>query len=236
MARPLDETDWRTRTTAPLRLVHYARTRTTARAKRLLAVAACRLVAAHLRREDVRRDLDRAERDAAGDPPTGPDPDALSPATTAVLRTHRQFGDDVSPPVAAARAVAAACAANVNAGLLSAVQWVLTAGRDDPTLPAALCDLVREIVGNPFRPWRVRPPWLTTGGRITPDGTAVAVPETALALARLADSRPDSGLLPVLADELEGAGWADADLLAHLRRGPNHVRGCWALDVVLGRG
>jgi hypothetical protein len=230
VARPLDETDWRTRATAPLVLVRYARTRTTARAKRLLAVAACRLVAQHLRRDDVRRDLDRAERDV------DPSPDALSAATTAILRTHRQYGDDVSRSVAAARAVASACAANVTAGLLSTFEWVLLAGRDDPALPAALCDLVREVVGNPFRPWRVQPPWLAPGGRLTPDGTTVAVPESALALARLAEERGDFGLLPVLADELEAAGWADADLLAHLRHGPNHVRGCWALDVVLGRG
>jgi hypothetical protein len=215
-------------------LVRYARTRTTARAKRLLAVAACRLVQKHLRREDVRRDLDRAERDATGDAPS--DPDALSPATAAVLRTHRQYGDDVPPPVAAARAVAAVCAANVTAGLLSSFEWVLRAGRDDPALPAALCELVREIVGNPFRPWRVLPPWLSPGGRVAPDGATVAVPESALALARLADERGDFALLPVLADELEAAGWADTDLLAHLRHEPNHVRGCWALDVVLGRG
>jgi hypothetical protein len=41
--------------------------------------------------------------------------------------------------------------------------------------------------------------------------------------------------LAVLADALEEAGCADAGLLGHLRsRGP-HVRGCWALDLILGR-
>jgi hypothetical protein len=43
----------------------------------------------------------------------------------------------------------------------------------------------------------------------------------------------DFAALPVLADALEDAGCADAALLGHLRgRGP-HVRGCWAVDLLL---
>jgi hypothetical protein len=45
----------------------------------------------------------------------------------------------------------------------------------------------------------------------------------------------DFSRLPELADALEDAGCADADLLAHCRgRGP-HVRGCWAVDLVFGK-
>jgi len=44
------------------------------------------------------------------------------------------------------------------------------------------------------------------------------------------------GLLPILADALEEAGCADTDVLAHLRWPGPHVRGCWALDLVLGKG
>jgi hypothetical protein len=42
--------------------------------------------------------------------------------------------------------------------------------------------------------------------------------------------------LPILADALEDAGCDDGDLLAHLRGDGPHVRGCWALDLVLERG
>jgi hypothetical protein len=42
-------------------------------------------------------------------------------------------------------------------------------------------------------------------------------------------------LLPVLADALEGAGCTDADLLGHLCGPGPHVRGCWALDLLLGK-
>ena len=40
--------------------------------------------------------------------------------------------------------------------------------------------------------------------------------------------------VPYLADALEDAG-ADATLLAHLRQPGKHVRGCWALDLILGK-
>jgi len=40
----------------------------------------------------------------------------------------------------------------------------------------------------------------------------------------------------VLADALEDAGCADADLLEHLRSPGPDVRGCWALDLVPGKG
>ncbi len=44
------------------------------------------------------------------------------------------------------------------------------------------------------------------------------------------------GLMPDLADAMEEAGCTDADLLTHLRSPDLHVRGCWALDLVLDRG
>jgi hypothetical protein len=39
----------------------------------------------------------------------------------------------------------------------------------------------------------------------------------------------------VLADALEGAGCDNPDLLGHLRGPGPHVRGCWALDLLLGK-
>jgi hypothetical protein len=41
-------------------------------------------------------------------------------------------------------------------------------------------------------------------------------------------------LLPFLADALEDVGCSSEDILNHCR-GPGHVRGCWALDLVLGK-
>jgi hypothetical protein len=41
--------------------------------------------------------------------------------------------------------------------------------------------------------------------------------------------------LPILADALEDAGCFEERVLSHLRSPGPHVRGCWALDLVLGK-
>ena len=49
----------------------------------------------------------------------------------------------------------------------------------------------------------------------------------------------DAGLafhdLPILADALEDAGCTDGAILSHCRSGLEHVRGCWVIDLLLGR-
>src|SRR5262249_15607788 len=67
-------------------------------------------------------------------------------------------------------------------------------------------------------------------------------------LAKHVYDNDDWEVLPRLADALEDAGCRDRMLLEHLRRdysdpsgGGNkgrssHVRGCWALDLILGKG
>ena len=84
----------------------------------------------------------------------------------------------------------------------------------------AHADLFRDIIGNPFRPVAFDPAWRT---------------ETAVGLAeRMYDSR-DFSTMPVLADALEDAGCDHPDMLAHCRGGGPHVRGCWVIDLVLGK-
>jgi hypothetical protein len=41
--------------------------------------------------------------------------------------------------------------------------------------------------------------------------------------------------LPIMADALEDAGCTNADLLAHCRGPGPHVRGCWVVDLMLGK-
>jgi hypothetical protein len=45
----------------------------------------------------------------------------------------------------------------------------------------------------------------------------------------------DFGDLAVLADALEEAGCQDQDVLSHFRSGGEHARGCWVVDLLLGR-
>jgi hypothetical protein len=81
------------------------------------------------------------------------------------------------------------------------------------------CALVREVFGNPFRPVSLDPAWLTFDVR---------------ALAREIYDAGTFDQVPVLGDALEDAGCTEAALLDHCRQG-GHVRGCWVVDLVLGR-
>ncbi|HET6576000.1 MAG TPA: hypothetical protein VFG68_20535 [Fimbriiglobus sp.] len=97
-----------------------------------------------------------------------------------------------------------------------------------------ICDLFREVIGNPFRPWKAVPDFLG-GGVIQPDGKTVRLTDTARRLAEGIRADQAFDRLPILADALEEAGVTDAEMLTHCRRDGGHVRGCWALDVVLGK-
>jgi hypothetical protein len=41
--------------------------------------------------------------------------------------------------------------------------------------------------------------------------------------------------MPHLADALEASGCADARLLEHCRSAREHARGCWVVDLLLGK-
>jgi hypothetical protein len=87
----------------------------------------------------------------------------------------------------------------------------------------AQAELLREIVGTPFRPVTIDPNWLSIAGGVA--GT----------LATLIDEQQSFEELPFLADALMDAGCGDEALLAHLREPGVHRRGCWALDALLGK-
>jgi hypothetical protein len=84
--------------------------------------------------------------------------------------------------------------------------------------------LVRDIVGNPFRRPTISPDWLAWNG-----GTVGNIAW------EIYDDRAFDHL-PVLADALEDAGCADAELLCHCREPGDHVRGCWVIDLLLNQG
>jgi hypothetical protein len=92
---------------------------------------------------------------------------------------------------------------------------------------AAQADLLRCILGNPFRPVTVSPAWRTP--------QVIALAQAAYDQRELPAGTLDVARLAVLADALEEAGCDQADLLAHLRGPGPHVRGCWAVDLLLGK-
>jgi hypothetical protein len=86
---------------------------------------------------------------------------------------------------------------------------------------AALVALIRDIFGNPFRSIPFDPTWRT---------------DTAIALARHMYDTRDFSAMPILADALQDAGCEHEDILNHCRDEKQvHVRGCWVVDLVLGK-
>jgi hypothetical protein len=84
----------------------------------------------------------------------------------------------------------------------------------------AQTDLLRDLFGNPFRPVILEPSWLTA--------KVVALAQ------QIYDSRAFDRL-PLLANALEEAGCENTEILAHCRAPGPHIRGCWAVDAVLGK-
>ena len=78
----------------------------------------------------------------------------------------------------------------------------------------------RDIFGNPFRPVAFDPAWRTS---------------TVVALAAGIYAERAFDRMPILADALQDAGCDSGDLLNHCRGGGPHVRGCWVVDLVLGK-
>lgn len=81
-------------------------------------------------------------------------------------------------------------------------------------------DLLHDIFSNPFQPVSAEPSWLTS---------------TAVAIARQMYESRDFSAMPILADALQDARCSNNDILTHCRSDGPHVRGCWVVDLVLGK-
>jgi hypothetical protein len=87
-----------------------------------------------------------------------------------------------------------------------------------------LCGLIRDVIGDPFRPSLPLPPAvLSWRDRLVPRLAAAIYDEQ------------EFDRLSVLADALEEAGCTAPEILDHCRGAGPHVRGCWLLDLILGR-
>jgi hypothetical protein len=140
--------------------------------------------------------------------------ETYSGAGGAVLRTEIQFL--LSPdPVAAAKRSAAG-----NYGLTTLINRPGIIQSDN----GRKCVVLRDLFGNPFRPATLSPFILCWN-----DGTIRNLAQT------IYDERTFDRL-PILADALEEAGCVDEAILGHCRQPGEHVRGCWVIDLLTGRG
>lgn len=88
---------------------------------------------------------------------------------------------------------------------------------------AAQTLLLRDIFDSPFHHASLSPALLAWN-----NSTVVTMAQSIYA-----DRTFDS--LPVLADALEEAGCDNQDILSHCRAEGPHVRGCWVVDLILGK-
>lgn len=213
----------------PTPMLHYLQElQVSDRKLRLLACACCRQIWDHLLDPRSRLAVEVAERFAD---------DQATPRELARVRGHALVAAagsswaaywasnmKASGPLwnvfaAASAAPARQAAQQAHEQARQAQVW------DDVQLASARdqVDLIRDLIGNPFRPVGIGDACLTWDDRM---------------VGRLAEGIYQDRaftLMPVLGDALEDAGCTDRRILEHCRLVGTHVRGCWVLDLILGK-
>lgn len=216
----MTEQEWLT-CTDPDAMLTFLRGKSSERKLRLFACSCCRRIWHLLTDERSRKGVEIAERYADGEA-SDEEMEVAFRAAWAVL-THC-----LGPQAAAAEAAAESTWGHDAFGPpyhLSLLTYsIFFAVGEDKSERIAQCRLLREVIGNPFLPPQ---PFLSA--TLTWNGGTV----TQLARHIYDDRAFDR--LPILADALEEAGCTDTDILNHCRQPGEHVRGCWLVDMLLGK-
>jgi hypothetical protein len=188
---------------------------TNERKLRLLASACCRRAWRLLISERSRRAVALAERRADGLV-------ELARLQEAYIQACKAVSPQRWPAQRAAAAMAAAAAdprITRRGQLVAYIQARVELAQVEP-----FHDAFRALVADVFGPGKVRvpAPWWRT--------------PLVLDIARRVREERDVLAMFVLGDALEDAGCDDERLLEHCRSGAGHVRGCWAVDLLLGLG
>jgi len=192
---------------------------------RLFGTACCRRIWRLLRDEYGTMAVEAAERYADGQ--LGPDQLAQAsfrayevfdtadedPFELRAYLAAEALGDPSQPCATDAAKCAASYAAQVT--------------RTEREEERAQANLLRDILGNPFRDVTFDPTWRTP---IVLSRAKLVYDERRLPAGTLVPA-----LLAALADALQGAGCDKSEILTHLRSPARHVRGCWAVDLILDR-
>jgi hypothetical protein len=217
--------------TDPMRMLAFIREKASDRKLRQFAFACCRRIWHLLTDARSRAAVETAERYADGHVNPGVLRTAWLAACEAAETTPPASGplEGRRAPILAAEAAAATahrtrgCARGAAGRVFSTVYYgegLYDEARRAAERAAHLA-LVRCVFNNPFRPVAAAPAWLTT---------------TVVALAQAVYDDRVFDYLPVLADALEDAGCTDEAILSHCRDQGPHVRGCWVVDLILGKG
>jgi hypothetical protein len=207
------------------KMLQFVRGKASERKLRLFACACCFQVWRLIRHPDSQQAVETSERYADG------------LATAAKLRAAGRKAMAAASELAfeatimmrlakwAARdaAQAAALTAEKRIDPVRVAAQVRAAVTATPDKPNDQRSLLGCVFGNPFRSIAIDPTILRWN-----NGT---IPKLAQAIY---DERAFDRL-PVLADALEDAGCTSEELLSHCRAGGEHMRGCWAVDLLLGK-
>jgi hypothetical protein len=190
---------------------------------RLFACACCRRIEGVLTDRRGRRALETAEKYADGLATARALATAWRGADRAAEKIDTALGEDEpDPPTYYAALAACYCAArdsgDFDVGYAAHAAYYALRARESPDEAEAQGRLLCDILGGPSSAGSLR--WL---------------PGTVTSVARVIYDERRFGETAIMADALEDAGSTDADLLAHLRSAGTHVRGCWALDLILGK-
>jgi len=198
------------------RLLQFLEGRASDRKLRLFSLACCRRVWPHLDQFD-REVVEAAERTVDG---------AATPADAGLLR---RSADDFHKSRTFQKRFLACLFHGRRSRTPVQISWFLAhlvGAADTMNGPEARAErvaqvaLLRDVAGNPFRPAGLDLAWVTP--------TAVAVARA------MYDSRDFDGM-PILADALEDADCQDEQLLGHCHGPALHARGCWLIDLILGK-
>jgi hypothetical protein len=228
----MTEKNWWPACTSLRAMLQHLRFEGSVRKKRLFGVACCRRVDEWLTDPDTRRAVEVAERYADGEATQKELDTARKCAQAAVARAYAALetvgsptsDDSWSQAYHTWHAADLGVAVARSDGSLKLPGLAETAARlCERAETQAQCDLLRDIFGDPFHPVRLLRAWLACNG-----ATVV----------KIAQGIYDEGAfdrLPILADALEDAGCNRAAVLEHCRSAGEHVRGCWVVDLILGK-
>jgi hypothetical protein len=234
----MTEADWQS-CSEPQEMLGWLKGQSSNRKWRLFACAIARVVWTSLVPYRVRRAVEVAERFADGQATERDLRRAYSEACesthSAVMRgSLRRVGHPLQ--VSERRLYFAAEAAHPGSPSLIRRQLPIEADGEliqaDGELKAVSPFLLRDVFGPlPFRPVPL-PPSVRTWN----SGTVVRLAQAAYDGRQLPTGTLEHERLMVLADALEEAGCRDQEVLAHLREpGGVHVRGCYVVDLLLGK-
>jgi hypothetical protein len=181
------------------------------RKQRLFAVGCCRRIWDLLTDEDDRAAVELAERFADG----LVDDREWSRARKNASEKYSRLWE-----IGFRAAAYSTLEKRVGGAVNSTWRWARRPGEDWWAMQKEQADLFRCIFGNPFRPVALIPAWLT-------------LPVINIALT-IYDERRFCDM-PVLADALQDACCDNEEILAHCRQTGEHVRGCWVVDLLLGK-